>query len=917
MCSSTTTAGASEPVKWRCTSIALFAALVDAASAREAPTAKDLDSVFKRDVPFAFEMFLSEPMVIDPVAMAFDEAGRLYVVENRGYPTGPEMGKIALLENTDRIGGYETRHEFADEDLPFPNGVMCWKGGVFVTCAPDLLYLKDTDGDGRADIRKVVLTGFETTKSTQLRVNDPTLGPDGMVYLASGLSGGKIKRPNGDRVVDIKGGDLRFDPHDWDRFERVDGRCQYGQTFDEAGDRFICMNRQQAQHVVVDSATLKRNPRLRFSDTVKNMAENTVDDLLRGKNAAARIYPISSNTTTADSHAGTFSAACAVTYWKGDLLSCDPTGNLVRRDIMVPDGATFIGRGPTNKREFLASVDDWFRPVFLAPGPNGALYICDMYRETIEHPDYLPKELRKRTSFDGGKSHGRIYAVGRPTFPKARKLVDASLQDLCKSLHSEFIWERDTAFRLLLEREEDAAVPELRAEPLCPRKIDLLAIRGALNSDLIARALRHEDETVRIAGLRHADETKFEAVRRLATDPSARVRMKAALVLGRCQKEDGTSLGKILMKAPNDRWTRAAVLAFAHEKADGILDATLASPGIDGQIDFMAEVGNAFPLKHRDRFVKRVCKIERLSAVPWQIAFLHGLEATDQIPDRMRAFATAILSDSKASQEARKYALMIAQGELARIAAQQLLSPNAPAGLRRVAVGKLVEVGAAGDLLSAERWSGYAPAMRTAVVDAVFADKDQSELLVAAMEDGTISAALLNGVQRKRLIQRFGDRAKDIFAERGGDRREVLKEWYDVAKMKGEGETGRVVFNAHCASCHRLEGNGWNVGPDLFGIRNAAKEATLAHILVPNQEIMPGFETVTVKTKDGRDVAGLLGSETETSVTIRQALGVETTILRDDIEKFAGLDVSLMPDGLEKAMTRQQMADLLAFLKGE
>ena len=125
------------------------------------------------------------------------------------------------------------------------------------------------------------------------------------------------------------------------------------------------------------------------------------------------------------------------------------------------------------------------------------------------------------------------------------------------------------------------------------------------------------------------------------------------------------------------------------------------------------------------------------------------------------------------------------------------------------------------------------------------------------------------------------------------------------------------MFAIHCASCHRLEGNGWNVGPDLFGIRNHTKEVTLAHILVPNQEIMPGFEAVSVKTKEGKTVSGILGSETDTSVTIRQALGVETNILRSQIEKLTASDLSLMPDGLEQAMTRQQMADLLAFLKGE
>src|SRR5437867_5976158 len=145
-------------------------------------------AAFHLEPGLRIDLVAAEPLVVDPVAMAFDERGRLIVVENRGYPTGPGPGKppagiIAILEDTDGDGRFDKRTVFAD-GLTFPNGIMPWKGGVFVTCAPDLLYLKDTDGDGRADIRRVVFTGFATNGSTQLYVNDPTLGLDNWVYLA-------------------------------------------------------------------------------------------------------------------------------------------------------------------------------------------------------------------------------------------------------------------------------------------------------------------------------------------------------------------------------------------------------------------------------------------------------------------------------------------------------------------------------------------------------------------------------------------------------------------------------------------------------------------------------------------------------------------------------------------------------------
>ncbi|HEV7868640.1 MAG TPA: PVC-type heme-binding CxxCH protein, partial [Chthoniobacteraceae bacterium] len=412
------------------------------------------------------ELVTAEPLTASPCAMSFDERGRLFVAENRGYPIGPKPGEpsvgiIAMLEDENGDGRMDRRTVFAD-GLTFPNGVMPWRGGLFVTCAPDLLFLKDTDGDGRADERQVVLTGFDTKGSTQLRVNAPMLGPDGWIWLASGLSGGRITNPAHPEfgALDLKT-DLRFEPHTG-RFEAVDGRSQYGHSFDDFGRRFICMNRVQVQHVVLSSRDLRRNPHLAFSETVQDCPELIPNRLMRSTGGAARLYPISANVTTADSHAGTFSAACAVTIWRGGALpapfngaafSCDPTGNLVHVDRLVPKGATFSAEPLIEGREFLASRDDWFRPVFLASGPDGALYVCDMYRQVIEHPDYLPEEVRKRTKFESGKDLGRIWRIrakNAPSRPPRRNVFDDD-RELAAQLASGSGWERDTALRVLAE----------------------------------------------------------------------------------------------------------------------------------------------------------------------------------------------------------------------------------------------------------------------------------------------------------------------------------------------------------------------------------------------------------------------------------------------------------------------------------
>jgi hypothetical protein len=229
------------------------------------------------------------------------------------------------------------------------------------------------------------------------------------------------------------------------------------------------MNRVHIQHTVIAPRYLARNPNFPMTEMVQNVPEAMVTDLIGGanQNFAARLYPVSQNLTTADSHAGTFSAACSVhiyrgsalpAAYRGDAFACDPTANLVHRDKLTPVGPTFASRMANEGREFLASPDNWFRPVFLATGPDGALLVCDMYRKTIEHPDYLPVEIRKRTDFVSGRDLGRIWRV-TGVQPKAKRskptnLAQASTEQLVQALGHSNAWHRETAQRLLVERRD-------------------------------------------------------------------------------------------------------------------------------------------------------------------------------------------------------------------------------------------------------------------------------------------------------------------------------------------------------------------------------------------------------------------------------------------------------------------------------
>ena len=457
---------------------------------------------FRLDPGLKIECVASEPEVISPVAVAWDERGRMFVVEDRGYPTGPGKGKppvgqVVLLESSHHDGHFDRRTVYAD-GLTFPNGVMPWKGGVFVTCAPNLYYFKDTKGDGVADEKKIIFTGFQDLSTTQLRVSHPTLNIDGWIYLTSGLTEAHVKSLiyTNHPVVYCNRTDFRFLP-DTDEFEATAGTAQFGETFDSFGHKFICSNRNHNQAVMMQLRYLARNLDFNFSGVVEDIPDH---------GAASRVFALSANITTFANEAGYFTSACGITYYRGTGLpeeyrdnsfTCEPAGNLVHRDIISPTNSTFVARRAEEGAEFLASPDNWCRPVNLATGPDGALYVCDMYRKTIEHPDYLPEATRKITDFESGKDKGRIYrisaadpstSIANEKTPKARKTVlpllgeragvtanisfealykadlpHASIRKLCNELNNPDAWWRTTAQRLLLERHDQSAASHLRS----------------------------------------------------------------------------------------------------------------------------------------------------------------------------------------------------------------------------------------------------------------------------------------------------------------------------------------------------------------------------------------------------------------------------------------------------------------------
>ncbi|HXJ57678.1 MAG TPA: PVC-type heme-binding CxxCH protein [Verrucomicrobiae bacterium] len=966
---------------------------------------------FELEPGLQVELVAAEPLTVAPCAVAWDGQGRLFVAENRGYPTGgPEgapVGRIALLTDSDHDGILDRRTEFAT-GLTFPNGLMPWRGGLIVTCAPDVFYFKDTDGDGRADEKEVLLTGFATNASTQLRVNRPLLGPDGWVYLASGLSGGRITAPKrpGAPALELRG-DLRFKP-DTGEYEALDGKSQFGQSFDDFGRRFGVFNRVQVQHFVLPSHYVERNPHLTSPGVLQNCPELIENPLMRGGGAAARIYPISANLTTADSHAGTFSAACAIHVYRGGALgeafvgnafTCDPTGNLVHRDQLIPVGATFAARRSAGTAEVLRSRDDWFRPVFLETGPDGALYVCDMYRKTIEHPEYLPAEIRKRTDFDAGKDRGRIWRITAKKSDATPVQADTgqadatgdltafSSQRLLAELNATNLWRRETAFRLFVERNDPSLTEPLHAPqrntpfpPGIALRLHLLAFLGALSEFDVRVALASSSPGVREVGLKLAEPllaqapSLQEAVLRSGRDANARVRFQSALALGvvvssgrdQMPTEALPTLAWVGTSEGADKWTRAAVLSSVNGREQEFLRTLLQVGSSDGPrrersgrssadngrrqnsdeaLALMFELGRvlaaAVPAAEQPALVRELLAAQE-AATNRARAALTGLSETrlEVVRDVLASEATAAgtlrewfgvarreLADGSRQVVLRQRAgqLLAVEGEAANATLLSCLHPG-EAGELVASVARVLSQPAnrAGvrELLSSSRWSAYTPSMRGAVLAAVLSRPEHYGALLDAIEGGQLPASALAAGQRDQLKRAKDEavkqRAQNLLTLPGsGDRRKAFEAAKGCLELKPVPSNGRRIFGNLCAPCHRLDQGGVAVGPDLFDIRNQPKETILLHIIIPEQEIAPNFANYICETKDGRVITGLISSETAGAVSLRQAQGVEETVLRTNMLSLKASPLSLMPQELEKGLTLQELADLLAYVKGE
>jgi putative membrane-bound dehydrogenase-like protein len=943
---------------------------------------------------FTMDLIAAEPLVTSPVAMCYDENGVAYVVEMRDYPytdrgthqawkdntTDAPIGRIRMLIDRDGDGVFDESIIFAD-NLSWPTGICAWRGGVIVTATPDIWFLKDTDGDHRADVRERLFTGFRKY-NIQAVINTPLWTLDNRITFAGGTNGGQVQTINHPEVAPLKilRNDLRIDPSNG-RIEAIAGGARFGHGVDDWGNRFLCNIRNPAQHVVFDGTLTARNPLLPVPNPVFDVREsgdqlpvNRISPMepwrdFRARRWVAEKHPVPRSELVAG---GVYTSAAGITIYRGAAYPAEYRGqafvaevanNLIQRQAVEADGVTFKVAVADEGPEFIASTDTWFRPVNFVNAPDGTLHVLDMYRETIEHPWSIPDDIRAQLDLESGRDRGRIYRLAPPGFraPKPPRLGSASTAELVATLANPNGWWRDTAQRLLVERQEVAAVPALR-EGLTASPVELARLHalwtlegiGHLRVEDLAMALRDRsggvrEHAVRVASNRMATESRLQAaVLALARDPMIRVRYQVAFAIGGLNSPEAIEAAwAILSTDAGDRWVRAAVLSAPPEQCIKLALRVLADPARPGgaagaelvrQLTFVAGAQNR-PANLGAVFAawQGAPDAGTLEPAFWaglgdglrqagrnlRTAFPDVNSPASQTVERWLGQARARVTDLKLDSAAREAAIRTLTHEGfagAKDTLMALLQPREPASVQAAAVkalGGFSDPSVAAVLL--EAWSRATPALREELLAALLARKDRIVALLAALESGRVPPGQVSGARRTPLLGHadaaIKARATALFgAGVSASRREAVEKYQPALGQPGDATRGAKVFAAVCAPCHRFNGRGFDLGPNLETTRGWDREKLLLNILDPNREVAANYLAYTIETRDGGIFNGLIADENAAGLTVRRPGLADETVLRQNLLRVTSSAQSLMPEGLETAISIAEMADLLAYL---
>lgn len=992
-------------------------------------------------VPEGFEVRLlaAEPDVVNPVAMTWDERGRLWVLELYEYPLGAPAGtkprdRIKILEDTDNDGRADKITVFAD-GLNLATGLALGNGGVYVGQAPDLLFLQDTNHDDKADTRTVLLTGFGLDDRHEL-LNGFTWGPDGWLYMTHGVfTHSRVKIPEASAPgVEVTAAVARFDPRTKNFEVFADGTSNpWGVDFDRDGNAFV-------------SACVL--------DHLFHMAPGGIYVRQGGLPANPHAYELLPSIVDHKHH---MAAYCGICVYQGDQFPAEYQGHVfmgnihqcaINQDRLTPNGSSFKA---TAEKDFLTTSDGWFRPVSEQVGPDGALWIADWY-------DKYPCYQNAQADPEGvDRTYGRIWRVIYTGNDKGKRIGSRPGQnmdlgklansDLVNLLEHPNVWQRRMAQKILCERSDKHSpmadergpaivrgVPDVRNKleemiehgantqarltalltahsiapvtPMVPGSNDLQLLPSLLQNIAVssepalrAWAIRFlgeqvgqvhrsiaRDSTNAVPRAQDFCDENLARFERLARDPDPTIRLAVAIA---CREIVSTSLtvdtdvdatipiGKVLCaltEASSDAkdpllpfmiWMAGEpVFAVRPQRALSWLAAngprnmplagilarkamrricdTADQAKIDLLVDFLEHIAsqtNGVTTDALDGLIEgqrakpmvpqtpttalfetfRNNPVRQIRERAQELGTLWGNAASVQATLKSINDATLPFEDrSKAIAGAKTIKNDAARDALLTLIRQKNAEPLVIEAMQ--AVGALGGENVPGELLN--RWNALSPREKAAASEVLVSRPRWAGQLLSAVEskaiapsDLPITAIRSFADSKNEFIRHRAEQAIGRIRPVNEDKQKIIAEKKAMILQGGRPDlkAGHELAKKTCLVCHKLYGEGAEVGPDLTGVGRSSLDALLANVIDPNQVIGKGYENVIVQTKDDRTLNGRLVENTDTRIKLLSSGPKEDVIAKSDIVSMRVSDVSVMPEGLEQ-MPDQDFRNLILYV---
>jgi uncharacterized protein len=984
---------------------------------------------------FNLSLVAAEPLINKPISMDWDPAGNLWVAETPEYPNGrrgikpdqtsdtwkdhggliaqpgfqnrPARDRISILRDTNRDGVMDKKDVFY-EGLELVTGFVFHRDGVIVSQAPDILWLRDVDGDGKAEKVEKLYTGLGTF-DTHAVINNLRWGFDGWIYATHGYSSGTVRSPDGSKDFGrINSGVVRFKP-DGTAFEQFSSKGGNTWGLDIAWDAEVFYTQPTSgdllNHVALPEHVLALG---KVGNTPSYKA------VIKGRRSKPLMNWEQMAYVQIDVVGGfTASAGCAIydggawpEKYNYSYFTTEPTINIIHHELLKPEGATYTAE-KDREPEFIGGRDLWFRPIETRVGPDGALYILDFYNQAVIHNDTRgPRHNNVNAAVRPDRDHyfGRIWRVQHKEAKKltAPNLAKSSAGDLVKALEHPNRHVRMNAHRLLVEQGGTKAVGRLQniisESKAAPAKVHALYVLGALDElkpAVLTAAAADSAPAVRKAAFaavaQRRKSTDAEAATAKAgsaegavikglvdTDPRARLNAVLAsrqFADGKINQSELTPVQLALSTAfekSDDPWIRSAIMSVVAENPGAWARNIATAPSVEPPVNFIREFCNLIAVRQDATLASQVVQSLRRANKPGikqavAEALGKGLKA-DTAPawnEELRAALSDLLHSENAGVRAAALPLItrwdkqgVMRAEAAGLVKQlaaQLQEPSrseeeklqlatslvgarsiypeiipiiggllgkqgSPAFQRKLieALGAVSEAGVGPLVVNA--FADLPPELKDVAFAQLVKRGDWSLAVIDGLKSGKVSVPALGPANIYRLRnhsdKEVAQRANAVMEElRGPEAKEkaalVAKLEAEVSRP-GNAAAGKALFAQNCGVCHKFNGDGREVGPDLTGMGAHGAHELLVHVLDPNRFVEENFVAVSIETKDDQSFDGIVIRENQSGVTLRNNTS-EQEIKSSDIKSRRSTGRSLMPEGLE-ALGAEGLRDIFAYM---